>query len=158
MALLVVGMIPVPAWSQTDDRARDGMETVSVVLDARTCLGLAEVTGGQAVVPADGGAYQPGVDARGRPVVPAEGPGGAQDWDVLPEPLEIEVVVELGGRYGAALPSGSDLPIGRVEIRDGRAWFNGRPMAGEDREALWQACRKMGLLGARARQGKPAAP
>lgn len=88
-------------------------------------------------------------------MVPAEGPGGGPDFSGLADILKINVEVDLVERYGAPLPPGSMLPLGTVEVRDGRAWFNGQPLAGHDREALWQACRRLGVLQRKADQPKP---
>lgn len=145
---LAVLASPAAAESQKD-------ETVAVVVDGRTCLGLTEVSDARGIAPADGGAYRPGTDVRGRAVVPAEGPGGGADWSGLADTLKINVEVDLVERYGTALPSGSTLPLGTIELRDGRAWFNGQPLAGHDREALWQACRRLGVLQRKADQPKP---
>ncbi len=139
---------PVAAESQKD-------EAVTVVVDGRTCLSLTELSDARGVVPAEGAAYRPGTDVQGRAVVPAEGPGGGPDWSGLSDTLKIIVEVDLVERYGVALPPGSMLPLGTIDVRDGRAWFNGQPLAGHDREALWQACRSLGVLQHKAGQAKP---
>ncbi|MGC2854039.1 hypothetical protein ACM64Y_01075 [Novispirillum sp. DQ9] len=138
-----------------DNGHADALERVPVVVDVRTCLALTEVTGGRGVAPADGAAYTPGVDARGKPVVPAEGPGGAPDWSTLGQPLVIDLSVDIAERYGVNVPAGSSLPLGTLLVRDGRVWFNGHPVAGRDREALWEACRRLGAVQGQAERGKP---
>ncbi|MFA7430118.1 MAG: hypothetical protein WCZ23_08170 [Rhodospirillaceae bacterium] len=157
-ATLLLGGIATAAKAQKDETALDAMETASVVLDYRTCLELAEVTGGRAVVLADGGTYTSGVDARGRPVVPAEGPNGGADWSSLTETLQIDVSVDIVERYGVNVPPGSSLPLGTIEVREGRAWFNDQPLVGHDREALWQACRQLGIFQGKAGQRKGGQP
>lgn len=138
------------------DAAAESMETVPVVVDYRTCLALTgATTTGRGVVPADGAAYQPGVDVNGRPVVPAEGPGGSGDWLQLGDTITLDLTLDLVERYGPRVPPGTKLPLGTIEVRDGRAWFNGRPIAGGDREALWEACRRLGAVQGAAERPKP---
>ncbi len=106
-------------------------------------------------VPDPGVAYQPGVDVRGRPVVPAD-LGGAPRLK-LPEEIEVPVTLEMLARYG--LPANSRLyklddtliGIARIRVRDGRAWFNGEPLGSAEERALTEACREVSAKRPKAR-------
>lgn len=157
MTLGVGGAAAEPgAVAGADDDSAEALEIVPVVVDYRTCLALTEaVDGGRGVAPANGAAYQPGVDARGRPVVPAEGPGGSANWLPIGETLTLDLTIDLVERYGQRVPPGTSLPLGTIELRDGRVWFNGQPVSGYDREVLWESCRRLGAIQGAAEKGKP---
>jgi hypothetical protein len=95
-----------------------------------------------ALSPAVPGAdYVPGLDARGNPVAPADLPSDAPQIASPP----IEIGVALRRRFHVA--SGSPLfrkksVVGVVTIRDGRAWFNGAPLADNERDMMLAACRE----------------
>ncbi|MBF0391070.1 MAG: hypothetical protein HQL38_00170 [Alphaproteobacteria bacterium] len=84
-------------------------------------------------------AYRPGVDAEGRPVAPADAGGGAQL--VLPRDQIIELELDLEDRLD--VPAGTysgAVSMGLVEVRDGRAYYNGQPLTHPDQAALEDAC------------------
>ena len=89
-------------------------------------------------------AYQPGVDVRGQPVVPAD----LDDRPPLrlPESYRIQIEVDTAERFG--LPSRSerfdaDIAVGEVEITlDGRAYFNGQPLQSDEAFELSQRCQE----------------
>lgn len=90
-------------------------------------------------------AYRPGVDVRGRPVVPADLGGGAQL--AMPEEIVIEIELDLLERLGLPIVAGGyagNAVLGRVTVRDGRAYFNGQPMSDFDQAVLDEACRAQG--------------
>ncbi len=85
-------------------------------------------------------AYQAGVDVRGRAVVPAS-PEGANRLllsDDLLIPLELRLFDRLGG--GTAVAEARVI-IGTVELRDGRAYFNGQPLDDPTTAELAEKCR-----------------
>jgi hypothetical protein len=101
----------------------------AVRIAAPDCAGLAA-----------GAAYVPGVDAGGNAVAPADLP--AAESAVKPETAAIEIDARLAAQFGAA---GSGAKTGRtvlgfVTVRDGRAYFNGAPLAPEGDAALRTAC------------------
>jgi hypothetical protein len=92
-------------------------------------------------VPAPDVAYQPGVDAYGRAVVPADLAGGAQIQ--VPETLHIPIEIDLLDRFG--IPANpdlyeSDIPIGEVVYRNGRLSFNGQPLQDDAAAELSRRC------------------
>jgi len=95
-----------------------------------------------ALSPAVPGAdYVPGVDARGNPVPPADLPGDASRIEIPP----IDIGPGLRRRFHVV--AGSPLfrrksAAGVLTIRDGRAWFNGAPLADNERDMMLAACRE----------------
>lgn len=87
-------------------------------------------------------AYRPGVDVRGRRVAPADLGGGFQV--APPDEIEIPITVELDKTIGAAA-SGLYKPeakIGKVVYKNGRAWYNGRPLGTGASAEVVAACRR----------------
>ena len=118
----------VPATAQT------------LVVRPEVCAALTELP------PDPGVAYRPGIDVAGRPVTPADLPssGGA-----LFEEVAIPLSVDLRRRLGIVLdetlfPLGAEL--GYVTVREGRAYFNGEPLAAGSEAALARLCGR-GALG-----------
>ncbi len=93
-----------------------------------------------------GATYQPGVDARGRPVAPADLPSsGAQIQP--PQSFTIDLKTSLAGKYG--IPSDSPLldpsvEIGRITVEDSgrRVLYNGQPLGGAEQGALAELCKQ----------------
>jgi hypothetical protein len=86
--------------------------------------------------------YVPGVDAAGKPVAPADLPSAGPPLDL--DNFPIEVKAKLAGRFGVppgGAPYGAKAIIGYVTVHDGRAYFNGAPLAEDDQAALAAACR-----------------
>ena len=102
-----------------------------------------------AAVPAADVEYRPGVDTKGRPVAPADLAGSPQIK--LPDPV-VHIQVDLAGRYGIPAVAANGAPgayggkvdMGQVTVKDGRAYFNGQPLAPLDQEAIADACKKKG--------------
>ena len=121
-------------------RAHEG--EAAVTISKADCARLVEH------VPAPDVAYQPGGDAYGREVAPADlppGPGGGTQIRV-PETLRIPIEIDLLDRFG--IPANpalyeSDIPIGEVIYRDGRLTFEGQPLQDEATAALSKRCQKI---------------
>ena len=86
--------------------------------------------------------YQPGVDVYGRSVAPADLGGGSSI--TIPDQIDINIGIKLDEKYG--LGSGgfysSDASIGKVTVKDGAMYWNGKRMDEVDQHALAEACRK----------------
>lgn len=93
--------------------------------------------------------YQPGVDVRGRPVVPADLASPAPI--AMPEEITIAISVELQSRFGIPATSSLYKPeagIGTVVVKpDGSATFNGQPLTSQEQSALAYLCQRQGPLG-----------
>jgi hypothetical protein len=90
-------------------------------------------------------AYKEGVDAAGRMVAPA---GLATIRGPLFDEVAIQLSVDLKRRLGIKLdetlfPQGAEL--GYVTVREGKAYFNGAPLAVGSDAALASLCRGTGL-------------
>lgn len=90
--------------------------------------------------PAPDVAYRPGVDSRGREVVPADLDGGVRIE--TPEHFLIPIEVDLVERLGIPDSFRADAFIGMVEVRGERAYFNGRPLQSEAEAELATLCRE----------------
>ena len=93
--------------------------------------------------PAPDVAYQPGVDVRGHAVAPAEPEGDVplRLSDDLLIPIELDLFDRLGFGPGRIAVEARVL-IGTIALRDGRAYFNGRPLEDETQAELAAKCRE----------------
>lgn len=96
-------------------------------------------------VPDPGVAYQPGLDARGGQVAPADLAGfGGPSFDEVALQLTVDLRKRLGIKLDETLfPGGAEL--GYVTVRGGRAYYNGAPLAEGSEAALASLCRGRGL-------------
>ncbi|MBX6368519.1 MAG: hypothetical protein IRZ04_11075 [Rhodospirillales bacterium] len=96
-------------------------------------------------VPDPGVAYQPGLDARGGKVAPADLAGfGGPSFNEVALQLTPDLKKRLGIKLDETLfPGGVEL--GYVTVRDGRAYYNGVPLAEGSEAALASLCRGRGL-------------
>lgn len=95
-------------------------------------------------VPAPDVAYRPGVDVRGKPVVPADPEGVGKI--VPPENFTIDITVRIDKRFG--VPPTAELyrpeaRIGAVTVEGDKAYFNGQPLATESVNELAEVCRRL---------------
>jgi len=110
----------------------------TVVVTARDCTALAQYVPDRSVD------YKPGVDADGKPVVPADLGGGTRIE--LPKEFQIPITVDLQKRLGIPVDPNQyqtdQFKIGTVTYKDGRAWFNGQPLQDEETARLSELCQK----------------
>ncbi len=104
--------------------------------------------------PTDDVTYKPGVDVRGKAVVPADIGGGTQI--TVPESIDIQIGIDLADRLalrdarrqGAAtttrkvLPYEGKSPIGTLTVKGNDVFWNGERVASQDEALLAEACRK----------------
>jgi len=125
-ALLLAFAAARPAAAQPDD-------TVPLRLTEADCRAVV------AHEPAPDVAYTPGVDARGRPVAPADLPGSVR-IDV-PDEIVIPIQVDMARRLGVPRTRyEADAYVGTVTVVDGRPYFDGQPLVGVE-QGLAAACR-----------------
>jgi len=108
-----------------------------VFISAATCT---ELTGAPQAVP--GAEYQAGVDVNGQAVAPADLPSAAPSLKLDNFPIEIDR--KLAGQFNvpaSGIPIGAKAILGVVNVRDGRAYFNGEPMGEDQRTALVESCK-----------------
>jgi len=117
-------------------QAQDG---ATVTMTAQDCRRLS------VHIPDPGVAYQPGVDAHGRAVTPADLDGAPQV--AVPETIVIPIEVDLQDRFGFPANANSyeaDAQIGTVVVDlDGRASFNGQPLQDEEQAGLARRCQEI---------------
>ena len=116
-------------------------ETITLNITSADCSKLVQH------VPAPGVEYKPGVDVEGNAVAPAD--LGGTPVIKMPEKVHIPITVDIAKRYGIPATSNLFKPeayIGsaRVNIQDGRAWFNGQPLSGEEQHTLSRLCMQAG--------------
>ena len=120
--------------------AFDEGETVPVRVDRDACARVVAHVASADVT------YQPGVDAYGRPVAPADLPG--QPRLELPETITIDLSLDLADRFGfdpvAGAPLDPDARVGVIAVTGSEVTFNGQPLTPNDQAALAAACRRMG--------------
>ena len=88
-------------------------------------------------------AYQPGVDVRGRKVVPAEGPDAADMGALVPEMLAFSIALNpLKG--GAARFGDTSLSVGVIQfdMKKRQATLDGVPLNRGDTRKLLEECRR----------------
>ncbi|MFO0997164.1 MAG: hypothetical protein U1F33_10830 [Alphaproteobacteria bacterium] len=91
---------------------------------------------------APGVAYQPGVDAMGRPVASADLAGGIQ---VQPRTeFTIDLTVDMGKRFGVSPKAlyQAQANVGQITVRGNQAYFDGQPLTDEGQAALAQLCQQ----------------
>ena len=109
----------------------------TITVTASDCSGLV------AHKPNVGVNYVPGVDVDGKAVVSADLNSGPPIN--LPKMVKIPITVDLASRFG--LPSeylSDNMNVGnaKVQVKDGRAMFNGRPLSSDATHALARACQR----------------
>lgn len=117
-------------------------------------------------VPAPGVAYQPGVDVRGKAVVPAD-LNGSSSLD-LPDVIEIPLTVDVARRLGAAeqgdvLKSRRGLEgktaLGTLTVKGNDLFWNGKQLQSQDEVLMAEACRSsLRARGIVLPEPKPSAP
>ncbi len=136
IAVLIPCLLAAAVLVAAPARAHEG--EAAVTISRADCAQLIEH------VPAPDVAYQPGVDAYGRAVAPADLNAGAQIQ--VPETLRIPIEIDLLDRFG--IPANpalyeSDIPIGEVVYRNGRLTFEGQPLQDEAAAELSRHCQKI---------------
>lgn len=95
-------------------------------------------------VPSADVAYTPGVDVRGKPVVPAQGPGGGENAFKLPDKITIDFGIDLAGKYGFS-GAGDQTSTAKImtigyDLAAGGLTVNGKPLSKDDSRAVKKAC------------------
>ena len=113
-----------------------GAQTVSVTKD--DCAQLV------AHAPNQDDTYQPGVDAYGRKVLPADLGGSIQikappDFSI---PITVDLQKSLGLPVDPAQFQTQNFTVGTVKFKNGRAYFNDQPLQSEQAAKLSALCQK----------------
>jgi hypothetical protein len=132
LILPLVVLVAAPALAETPAPAP---AAVSLAPD-----GGLEVAGAPCAALA-GAAYVPGVAPDGSAVAPADLP--QEPSPVKAETTTIELSSGLAGRFGVPQAGGAyagKAIVGYVTVKDGQAYFNGKPLAPDATAALQSAC------------------
>lgn len=89
--------------------------------------------------------YQPGVDAKGRKVAPADLPGSPNTQIALPEVITIDLGFNLFDKYGlgaGGLYKGEG-KVGTVSVKGDKVYFNDQLLGNADQAAVADACRRV---------------
>ena len=92
--------------------------------------------------PSADAAYQPGVDVRGKKIVPADVDASPDLRDIVPKVIEFSVVLNpLKG--GAARFGETSLAVGKVsfDMKTRRASFNGKPLTRAETRRISRKCK-----------------
>ncbi len=136
-----------PAAAQSAKTSSDSAQSTVVAVDGRDCRRL--MMQRNILVPhqpAPDVNYQPGrdVDSQGRPIAPADLPGGMPP--LFEGMIELPVVIplsELPGPSRSPSIGVSELPVAKLQIdpMTGRFALNGKPVEPQTEDALAVACR-----------------
>lgn len=90
-------------------------------------------------------AYQPGVDVRGNPVIPADLP---ETPAITIEGVDIPLEIDLAALLGEELPAGAVLEpvLGMLRIDGSSVTLDGQPLAPDASDGLRALCVEKGLL------------
>ncbi len=83
-------------------------------------------------------AYQPGVDANGDKVASATLGGGFQ----VKPPSEIKIPIQISPGPSSSLFSTSDTTIGTVTYKNGRVYYNGKPVQDDEAARIAKLCQR----------------
>jgi len=122
--------------------AADKAAAKSPKLDPALCQNLVEYQEPPGVE------YQPGVDADGNPVAPADLPG--QQQIQLPKKIEIPLTISLAKAVGLdttqypynQLGPGTEMKLGTITVEGRKVLFNGKPLADPQQAKLSALCQK----------------
>jgi hypothetical protein len=109
-------------------------ETITITGDACANAAVHE--------PAPGVKYQPGIDADGNQVTPADlsGQGGVMPW---PQDINIPLALDLQNSLGITdRLTGADAIIGTVQYKEGKFTFNGQAIGQDAQLAVAAACQQ----------------
>lgn len=88
--------------------------------------------------------YVPGVDVKGRPVVPADlPPEQTGSIDILPEKIEFSLTVDAAQYLGVVPTPGVEMAgkIGTITLEGDKVSYNGQPLNQTAEERLFEICK-----------------
>lgn len=109
-----------------------------LVMSSQVCATLAGATANNANGGVPSADYQPGVDATGNAVAPADLPSTPSMPTVDNFPIEIDQ--RLAHRFNLPPGGNAKAVLGYVTIRGNQAYFNGQPLNADQTSALAEAC------------------
>jgi hypothetical protein len=135
--VLVLALISAPAVADSVSTPPPGGiaqgPNGGLVISSQTCATLA---GDSAGVPSAD--YQPGVDANGNAVAPADLPSSSSSPTIDNFPIEIDQ--QIAGKFNLPPGASPKAILGYVTVRNNQAYFNGQPLNADQNAALNIAC------------------
>lgn len=126
--IIAAGLIAGPAFAAEDQTVR---------VTTSDCIRIVEHH------PSADVAYRPGVDVRGRKVVPADVDASPDLRNILPQVIEFSVALNpLKG--GAARFGETSLEVGKIgfDMKSRRATFNGKPLTRSETRRISKKCKE----------------
>ncbi len=117
----------------------------TATVTAETCAQLTEHVADADVT------YRPGVDVDGNAVASATIGGGFQ----VKPPTEIKIPIQISPGPGSSLYSTSDTTVGTVTYKNGRVYYNGRPVQDEEAARISRLCQQQLKAGGSAKIPHP---
>ena len=108
----------------------------TVTLNKKECQSVIQHT------PAPDVAYKPGTDVYGRKVAPADAPGSASPIKI-PDEINIDIGFNVKDKYGLGTGgqyTGENV-LGKVTVKGGRVYYDGKPLDNSDQQSVADACR-----------------
>jgi len=141
--IAVILFATVPATAQSLRQSLDPPPPGGIVVETGGRLVMSSlICASLGVDPGVPGAeYREGVDVNGRRVAPADLPDSRPA--IALDNFPIEIRKDLAGKFNVPATGGAygaKAVLGYVTLRDKRAYFNGQPMAEDQRAALAEAC------------------
>jgi len=90
--------------------------------------------------PVAGADYQAGVDSRGKKLKGEGAEIGGGSIIKIPDEISFDYSIDLADKYGLGTSASADATMGKVTIKNGKAYWNGQPMDGGDQASLADAC------------------
>lgn len=138
---LVLAGIAVPALADSVATPPPGSiaqaPNGALVISSATCAELAH-TNKPAMPGAD---YQPGIDANGNAVAPADLPPSGAAPSPAVEDFPIEIDKRFKGQFKLPPGTSGKAIVGYVTLRGNQAYFNGQPLSADQNTALAEACK-----------------
>ncbi|WP_282608202.1 hypothetical protein [Pelagibius sp. Alg239-R121] len=128
--------------AQQAEETGDAKRTVTVELSPTQCRRLTRHE------PSADVAFQPGVDARGRPVAPVDLNADGQGYVPRIEPpkrIVIPIEIDLFDRFGIPVNPAlfeADAQVGEVVYENGKLYYNGQRLADGASDEIIQRCRE----------------
>ena len=127
--ILVIAVLLLGSWSNSVDAA-------SATITSKDCKSLVRQQANADV------AYKPGVDVRGKKVRSAD--AGGDSSLKLPKEFSFNIGVDIAAKYGLdAKNISADLTLGKISVKGGRVYMDGKPMTTNEQARLAAKCKKL---------------
>lgn len=132
--VLIVWSLALPGNAFAQSGQKKTASTLT--LNKKECQSVIQHT------PAPDVAYKPGTDVYGRKVAPADAPGSTSPIKI-PDEVNIDIGFNLKDKYGLGSTGAftGESVIGKVTVKGGRVYYDGKPLDNNDQQSVAAACR-----------------